>query len=105
MWDDVRAIQYQMAPYINQGREFIIIGHGYGGYPAFASTQNWTVSVRQAAGLDGGVRGLVFFAATVPTVPGMMSIHMLRPGEILYPPIFHHGPVGKKVRAPVNDDP
>lgn len=99
MWDDTKALQAQMSPYMDEGCEFIIIGHSYGGYPAFATAEGWTVKERAALGKKGGVRAVVFFAATVPIAAGMTPIHVFGPGtEILYPPIFDHGPVGIKVR-------
>ncbi|KAK6067153.1 pyridoxamine 5 -phosphate oxidase [Seiridium cupressi] len=75
MWDDVEALQVQISPYVDEGREFIVIGHSYGGYPALAATQGWTVSERAAVGKKGGVRTVVFFASTVPTAPGMMPMN------------------------------
>ncbi|KAK9773224.1 putative Alpha/Beta hydrolase protein [Seiridium cardinale] len=95
VWDDVEALQAQISPYVDEGREFIVIGHSYGGYPAFAATQGWTVSERAAVGKKGGVRTVVFFTSTVPTAPGMMPMNVWGP-EVQYPSWMIHGPVGGK---------
>jgi pimeloyl-ACP methyl ester carboxylesterase len=96
VWDDARALQEQMSPQISEGREFIIIGHSYGGYPGFVATQGWTVSERRAVGKKGGVRAVVFFTATVPTTAGMRPINVFGP-EIAFPTFIDHAPMGGKV--------
>ncbi|KAH8676147.1 Alpha/beta hydrolase fold-1 [Xylariales sp. PMI_506] len=45
--DDVEALHAQMAPHIiDAGREVIVIGHSYGGFPAFVATKGWSVAER-----------------------------------------------------------
>ncbi|KAH9905112.1 Alpha/beta hydrolase fold-1 [Xylariomycetidae sp. FL2044] len=109
MFDDAGALREQMRPYVEDddgGCEFIVIGHSYGGFPAFAATEGWSVKERAAAaaggagkkvGGVGGVRSIVFMAATAPLVPGSTAIGLFEPGkeeEFVYPPFFDHGPPG-----------
>ncbi|KAI1140047.1 Alpha/beta hydrolase fold-1 [Hypoxylon sp. FL0543] len=91
LWDDVEALRKQMAPHVDAGCEFIIVGHSYGGFPGFEATEGWTVAERAAAGKKGGVRAVVFNTATVPIVRGGAAMGVFEEGkELVYPPFMEH---------------
>ncbi|KAI0472908.1 Alpha/beta hydrolase fold-1 [Xylariaceae sp. FL0804] len=110
MFDDAAALQAQLAPHVDGsgdgegedegGREFIVLGHSYGGFPGFTATQGWTLGERTAAGRKGGVRAVVFVAATVPVAVGGCAIAIFPEaaqdarGGPVYPPFLDHGPPG-----------
>ncbi|KAI1207160.1 Alpha/beta hydrolase fold-1 [Annulohypoxylon truncatum] len=97
LWDDVEALRAQMTPYVDDGTEFIVVGHSYGGFPGFAATEGWTVEQRAAAGKKGGIRAVVFNAAPAPLVRGSTAIGVFDDGvEHEYPPFLEHGPQGEK---------
>ncbi|KAI1407098.1 Alpha/beta hydrolase fold-1 [Hypoxylon sp. FL1857] len=77
LWDDVEALREQMTPHADAGCEFVVVGHSYGGFPAFEATEGWTVAERAAA--------------------GKKAIGVFEEGkELVYPPFFNHGPIGEK---------
>lgn len=50
-------------PHLNAGRKVILAMHSYGGCPGATAGHGLSVTERQAAGLPGGVVGIVFIAA------------------------------------------
>lgn len=49
-------------PLFDAGREVVIIGHSYGGIPACASTQGYTMDERADKGKKGGFRSIIYLA-------------------------------------------
>jgi pimeloyl-ACP methyl ester carboxylesterase len=99
--NDVEALQAQMAPYVDTGKEFIVLAHSYGGFPGFEATKGWSVAERAAAGKKGGVCAVVFVAATVPLERGGAALGLFEEDKaVVYPPCFDHGPTGVKVEPP-----
>jgi pimeloyl-ACP methyl ester carboxylesterase len=61
--DDVQGILDGMTPYLDAGREAVLVCHSYGGVPASKSAEGQTVKERAARGLPGGVRAMVYIAS------------------------------------------
>ena len=72
--DDTRRIHEVLLPYLDAGREAVILAHSYGGLPATAAVEHHTVAERTARGLPGGVVGIVYVAAT-PCVANGVSMY------------------------------
>ena len=52
-------------PYINSGREVVVIMHSYSGGPGAMAAKGLSVAERQATGKLGGVIGLIFVSAWI----------------------------------------
>jgi pimeloyl-ACP methyl ester carboxylesterase len=61
--DDVARIHAAMEEPLAQGLEIILVCHSYGGIPATVAVENYQIFERQARGLPGGVRHVVYLAA------------------------------------------
>lgn len=61
--DDVSVIHSAMEPYLEAGREIVIVSHSYGGIPASAAVEGNQVHERRARGLSGGIKHIVYLAA------------------------------------------
>ncbi|KAI1472657.1 Alpha/beta hydrolase fold-1 [Daldinia caldariorum] len=61
--DDVALIHEIVEPHMDNGKEFIIICHSYGGVPACAATNGFTVEERRNGGKKGGFRAILFMTA------------------------------------------
>ena len=83
--DDVAEIQREVAPYMDQGKEFIIVGHSYGGVPACAATQGYTTIERAESGKKGGFRSILFISAVILPKAGMDILQLLGGS---YPPFL-----------------
>ncbi|KAH8662325.1 hypothetical protein BX600DRAFT_437723 [Xylariales sp. PMI_506] len=53
------------------GREVVLLAHSYGGIPACAATEGFTVRERSAAGKKGGFRSIIYMAAFALPQRGM----------------------------------
>ncbi|KAI1123264.1 Alpha/beta hydrolase fold-1 [Nemania abortiva] len=69
--DDSRAIQKAVEKRMDEGKEFIIAAHSYGGIPGCGATKGFTVHDRAAAGKKGGFRAILFIAAFAIPEPGL----------------------------------
>ncbi|KAI1386392.1 alpha/beta-hydrolase [Hypoxylon trugodes] len=66
--DDAKRILEYLVPYLDEGREAIVVGHSQGGIAASAVTEGQTIEDRKTKGLKGGVRGVVYVTAlAIPT--------------------------------------
>lgn len=61
--DDVRRIHESLLPYLDAGREAVLVCHSQGGIAGSAATEGQTVEDRQAKGLNGGVKSIIYLAA------------------------------------------
>ncbi|KAI0405053.1 alpha/beta-hydrolase [Xylaria palmicola] len=68
--DDARAIQKAVEKRMDDGKEFVIAAHSYGGVPGCGATKGFTVHDRAAAGKRGGFRAILFIAAFALPEPG-----------------------------------
>ena len=68
-WEaDREKVLSTAAPYFEQGKEVVLVGHSYGGVPATVATEGQSLSDRAKKGLPGGFHSVVFLAAfAVPT--------------------------------------
>ena len=62
---DAAAIRGLILTQIDDGNEVVVVMHSYGGCPGAAAAQGLSIKERQAAGLPGGVVGLIFICAFV----------------------------------------
>ncbi len=68
--DDVRLIHSNLLPFLDSGRESVIVGHSYGSVPAALAVEGQTVEERAAKGLRGGIKALVTIAGFAYPVRG-----------------------------------
>ncbi|KAF4981217.1 hypothetical protein FZEAL_2947 [Fusarium zealandicum] len=80
MEDDARNIQAELAPYLDQGIEFLALAHSYGGTPLTIAAQGHSVADRAAQGKKGGIRAVVFVTANMPPKRGASALSVLPPG-------------------------
>lgn len=69
--DDAAAIQKAVEKRMDEGKEFIVAAHSYGGVPGCCATKGFTVHDRAAAGKRGGFRAILFIAAFAIPEPGV----------------------------------
>ncbi|KAL2680348.1 hypothetical protein Neosp_007945 [[Neocosmospora] mangrovei] len=69
--DDVKVIHEAMTPYLDAGREVVLVAHSYGGVPGVSSLQGHTIQERAVKNLKGGVKGIVAVAAFVLPQKGL----------------------------------
>ncbi|VUC26270.1 unnamed protein product [Clonostachys rosea] len=92
--DDVRIIHSHMLPFLDNGRECVVVCHSYGSLPATLAVEGQTVKERAAKGLSGGIKALVTIAGFSYPIrgksimgddsePPIMPYHVLEE-EILY---------------------
>ncbi|KAM5344347.1 hypothetical protein ACJ41O_012884 [Fusarium nematophilum] len=68
--DDVQQIHTELVPWLDQGREAVVLGHSYGSLPALLSLQGQTVEERAEKGLSGGIKAYVAVAGFAYAVRG-----------------------------------
>jgi pimeloyl-ACP methyl ester carboxylesterase len=80
--DDVKAVQDAIRPYLEAGRELVLVGHSYGSIPATDCVPGNSVEERKAKGLQGGIKAFLHIGAVVPLKAGitMMEQIALIPG-------------------------
>jgi alpha-beta hydrolase superfamily lysophospholipase len=83
--DDVQVIQEAIAPFLDAGRDLVLVAHSYGGVPAASSLKGNTVLERAEKGLRVGIRGLVSIAAFLLPQKGLP---LFQPDGTQYGPTF-----------------
>ncbi|KAI8958754.1 hypothetical protein F5Y11DRAFT_359783 [Daldinia sp. FL1419] len=78
---------------MDNGKEFIIVCHSYGGVPGCAATKGFTVEERKHNGKKGGFRAILFMAAFSVSRAGMNILQCLG-GQ--YPLWMTHEPFYQK---------
>ncbi|KAK1455981.1 hypothetical protein CCUS01_10341 [Colletotrichum cuscutae] len=78
--DNARNIQAELAPYLEQGKEFLTLAHSYSGSPLTIAAKGYSVKERVARGLKGGIRAIVFVTANIPPKAGASALSVLPPG-------------------------
>lgn len=68
--DGVLAIRTAMQPYLEAGRDIVVVAHSHGGILATDSVVGETVQDRQQRGEAGGVKAMVYIAAFAPPYAG-----------------------------------
>ncbi|CAH0000541.1 unnamed protein product, partial [Clonostachys byssicola] len=102
--DDVRIIHNNILPFLDNGRECVVVSHSYGSLPATLAVEGQTIEERAAKGLSGGIKAMVTIAGFSYPVrgksimgddsePPIMPYHVLEE-DILYlqepaKPIFY----------------
>ncbi|KAF3054939.1 hypothetical protein GL218_07349 [Daldinia childiae] len=75
--DDVAVIHKTVEPHMDNGKEFIVVCHSYGGVPGCAATSGFTVEERKNGGKKGGFRAILFMAAFAVSQAGMDILQCL----------------------------
>ncbi|KAI1461348.1 alpha/beta-hydrolase [Annulohypoxylon moriforme] len=66
--DDVKRLLELLTPYLDDGREVVVLGHSQGGIAASALTEGQTVEDRKARGSKGGIKAVIYLTAlAIPT--------------------------------------
>lgn len=66
--DDAKRILEYLIPYLDEGKEAVVVAHSQGGISASALTEGQTVEDRKAKGLKGGVKSVIYLTAlAIPT--------------------------------------
>jgi hypothetical protein len=68
--DDADYIRQIITEVSNEGHDVILMAHSYGGIPATLAVKGVTKKEREAQGLKGGVRRLLYTTAVVPDLGG-----------------------------------
>lgn len=68
--DDVKRLLGLLTPYLDEGREAVVLGHSQGGIAASALTEGQTVEDRKAKGLKGGIKAVIYLTALAIPVKG-----------------------------------
>jgi hypothetical protein len=84
--DDARAIEAQLVPLLDQGREAIVITHSYGSLPGTEAIAGQTVSERKERGLNGGVTTFIVVSGFAFPAVGKN----LFGGDDEFPPMPYH---------------
>ncbi|KAI2624221.1 alpha/beta-hydrolase [Hypoxylon sp. NC1633] len=87
--DDVKRLLEYLVPYLDEGREAVVLGHSQGGIAASAITEGQTVEDRKAKGLKGGIKSVIYLAALAIPQKGLSLLDLLGGTP---PPIFK--PIG-----------
>ncbi|KAI2469422.1 alpha/beta-hydrolase [Annulohypoxylon bovei var. microspora] len=83
--DDVGRVLDLLTPYLDEGREAVVLGHSQGGIAASAVTESQTVQDRKNRGLKGGIKAVIYLTALAIPTKGASLLGML--GDTL-PPIY-----------------
>ncbi|CAH0054376.1 unnamed protein product [Clonostachys solani] len=81
--DDVRIIHSNILPFLDNGRECVVVSHSYGSVPAALAVEGQTVEERAAKGLSGGIKAMVTIAGFSYPVRGKSIM-----GDDSEPPIM-----------------
>ncbi|XXG98527.1 hypothetical protein Hte_004851 [Hypoxylon texense] len=66
--DDAKRILEYLIPYLDEGKEAVVVAHSQGGIAGSALTEGQTVEDRKAKGLKGGVKSVIYLSAlAIPT--------------------------------------
>ncbi|KAH8888931.1 alpha/beta-hydrolase [Thozetella sp. PMI_491] len=72
--DGANALRSTMAPFLQDGREIVMVAHSHGGMVATDSVIGETVQERKLRGELGGVKAIVYIAAFAPPQAGLSLI-------------------------------
>lgn len=57
--DDVEVINRALEPFLDAGREIIVVAHGFGSLPASHSVEGESVAERKECGMSGGIKAYI----------------------------------------------
>ncbi|KAH8659865.1 Alpha/beta hydrolase fold-1 [Xylariales sp. PMI_506] len=69
--DNVKAIHHALGPYVEAGREIVMVCHSLGGFAATDSCVGWSVKDRRGNGKKGGIKALVYLCAFAAPAPNL----------------------------------
>ena len=64
--DSKLLVEGILKPLIDQGKDVVLYLHSYAGFPGSCAIAGYSKAERRAAGLQGGIIGLIFQSAFVP---------------------------------------
>lgn len=76
-YNDAENIRQVMEEHLAAGKEIFVVCHSYGGIPATLSLEGYQITDRQAKGLPGGVRRVIYVAAFALPRPEMSALDFL----------------------------
>ena len=82
--DDVAEIHRIMLPLLDAGKEVTVVGHSYGGIPAYLSTEGQSIAERTQDGKKGGVRSVVFLCAFAVSEVGKSCTDTNTPSDVTF---------------------
>lgn len=78
--DEYRAIQEIVEQYARRGKDSVLVGHSYGGWPASRAVKGWDLETRKSQGEQHGIKELVFVSGfCVPDNADMKVFSFLPP--------------------------
>ncbi|KAI1470713.1 alpha/beta-hydrolase [Daldinia caldariorum] len=75
--DDVKRLLDCLLPYLDEGREAVVVGHSQGGIAASALTEGQTIEDRKAKGLKGGIKSVIYLTALAIPMKGASLLSIL----------------------------
>jgi pimeloyl-ACP methyl ester carboxylesterase len=78
--DDACNIQAELAPFLDEGKEFIAISHSYGGTPLTIALKGNSIAERAEQGKKGGVRAVIYVTSNMPPSKGASALSVFPPG-------------------------
>lgn len=66
--DSMLLAEGVLKPLIEQGKDIVLYLHSYAGFPGSSAIAGFSKAERSAAGLQGGIIGLIFQSAFVPKI-------------------------------------
>jgi hypothetical protein len=75
--DDVKRIHESLIPYMDQGKEAVIVCHSQGGIAGSAVTEGQTVKERKARGLKGGIKAIIYVCAFALSAKGESLVSLI----------------------------
>ncbi|KAH8881876.1 alpha/beta-hydrolase [Thozetella sp. PMI_491] len=79
--DSIEAVKAALKPFLDMGKEVIVVGHSFGGIPAAQAVAGETVEDRKARGEAGGVKAIVFLAAYANPAADMSVLDAVNTGK------------------------
>ncbi|KAE8410784.1 Alpha/Beta hydrolase protein [Aspergillus pseudocaelatus] len=76
-YDDAQNIRAQIEPYLAAGKEIVMVCHSYGGIPGTLSLEGYQTTDRQAKGLSGGVKRIIYISSFALPQQNMSAFDML----------------------------
>jgi pimeloyl-ACP methyl ester carboxylesterase len=74
--DDVQVIHDTIKPYLNRGRQIVLVSHSLSGMTATDSAIGYTVTDRTDICQPGGIKAIIYISAVAPPMAGMYGLQM-----------------------------
>ncbi|KAL8396435.1 hypothetical protein RB594_004654 [Gaeumannomyces avenae] len=88
MATEVAAVRAAMAPALEAGKDIVLMGHSYGGIIITPTALGYTKAEREAQGLEGGVKAVVYLQAFAGWEKGKYPMDVVFGSGSAMPDIF-----------------